>query len=118
MEKRHKEELQHIHQKAVTFCAQQVKLTTLFHEGKGYSSLNVARSVVSMGFFFLTDDASVGSHPLVCTFLRGVFNRKPALPPYVVTWDADMVLEFLRKWSCAKSLSFPQLPLKVIILCC
>lgn len=90
-------------------------LTELFQEGKGYSSLCVARSAISA--CCLNDSHSVGSHPWISRFLRGIFNQRPALPRTLVTWDADMVIDFLRQWSPAKCLSFSQLSLKVVMLC-
>ena len=56
-------------------------------------------------------------HPLVEKIVRGVFNRRPAFPRNTVTWDADIVLSFLKKWSPAANLSLPQLTLKVVLLC-
>ena len=90
-------------------------LTTLFQAGKGYSCLSLARSAVAT--LSLTANSSVGSHPLVRKFLKGVFNRRPALPRHNVTWDANVVLQFLKKWSPARFLSLPQLTLKVVLLC-
>jgi len=90
-------------------------LTSLFREGKGYSSLNVARSAVAT--LSLEEKCTVGSHPLVCKFLRGVFNRRPIIPKSSVTWDTDVALNFLRKWSPAKCLSLSQWTTKVVLLC-
>lgn len=90
-------------------------LTVLFHEGKGYSSLNTARSAVSC--LSLKDSVSVGNHPLVRKFLKGVFNLRPSLPRSNVTWDADVVLRFLKQWSPASCLSLSQLTVKVVLLC-
>ena len=56
-------------------------------------------------------------HPLVEKNVRGVFNRRPAFSRNTVTWDADIVLAFLKKWSPAANLSLPQLTLKVVLLC-
>ena len=56
-------------------------------------------------------------HPLVEKFVRGVFNRGPAFSQNIVTWDADIELTFLKKWSPVASLSLPQLTLKVVLLC-
>ena len=52
------------------------------------------------------DCVSVGNHPLVRKFLQGVFHRRPTLPHHNVTWDTDVVFEFLKKCSPAKHLSF------------
>ena len=90
-------------------------LTMLYKEGKGYSCLNTARSAVTT--LNLHETSTVGSNPLVCKFLRGVFNRRPTLPKYTVTWDASRVISFLKNWSPAKFLSLKQLTLKVLLLC-
>ena len=90
-------------------------LTRLFNEGKGYSSLNLARSAVAT--LSLNTNCSVGNHILVRKFLRGVFNRRPALPRTDITWDADIVLNFLKSWSPASTLSLLQLTVKVVLLC-
>ena len=64
----------------------------------------------------LNGDCSVGNHPLVRIFLRGVFNRWPTFPCTGITWDADVVLKFLKKWSPANSLSLQQLTIKVVLV--
>ena len=87
-------------------------LTLLYEEGKGYSSLNIARCAIST--LSLGKD-TVGSHHLISKFLRGVFNRCPAPPRNNVTRDADVVLNFLRTWAPAKRLSLRQLTLKVTV---
>ena len=89
-------------------------LTSLYNQGKGYSCINLARSAVATLLF--GSKISVGMHPLVKKFVRGVFNRRPAFPRNTVTWDAYIVFNFL-KWSPAANLSLPQLTLKVVLLC-
>ena len=46
-----------------------------------------------------------------------MFNKRPAFLRNTVTWDADIVLTFLKKWSPAANLSLPWLTLKVVLLC-
>ena len=87
----------------------------LFNEGKNYNSICVARSAVSA--LSLTSEVSIGSHQLVKRFLAGAFNLKPALPKNSVTWDPQTVLEFLKNWSPANTLSMLQLSIKVTLLC-
>ena len=72
-----------------------VFLTKLYHEGRGFSCLNQARSAVAT--LSLQDNTSVGMHRLVWKFLRGVFNRRSALPRHTATWDANVVLQFWKK---------------------
>ena len=60
-------------------------LTLLYEEGKGYSSLNMSRCAIST---LSLEKDTVGSHHLISKFLRGILNRRPALPKNTVTWDA------------------------------
>lgn len=59
-------------------------LTELYNAGLGYSCINTARSALS-SFLQLENCVSVGSHPLVRRFMKGVFNLRPSLPRYNVT---------------------------------
>ena len=67
-------------------------LTELFHNGLGYSCLNTARCALS-SFLQLGSSISIGSHPLVRRFFKGVFILRPALPRYNITWDVNIVLK-------------------------
>lgn len=89
-------------------------LTHLFKQGLHYSALNTARSALSA--FLKVDGKQVGEHPLVCRFLKGVFNLRPSLPKTNVTWDPNCVLRFIRGWSPVKSLTLKRLSLKVATL--
>ena len=90
-------------------------LTYLFYDEKlSYASLNTARSAVSI--FSLHKQDSLGSHPMVTQFLRGIFNLKPRLPKTSVTWDTGIVLKKLQQWHPAKNLDLHQLTLKLVLL--
>ena len=65
-----------------------------FQAGKQYRTINAIRSAISMTHTEL-DGCRVGQHPLVCCFLKGVFNSRPPMPRYSLTWDVDVVLSFL-----------------------
>ena len=41
-------------------------------------------------------DLNLGTHPLVRRFMKGVFILRPALPRYNVTWDVNIVLNYLK----------------------
>ena len=49
----------------------------------GYSIINTARSALST--FITIDNHTVGMHPLVCRYLKGVFNEFPVLRKYSFT---------------------------------
>jgi hypothetical protein len=48
--------------------------------------------------------------------MKGVFNRRPALPRNQVTWDTNIVLDYLRKLSPVAKLTLSQLTKKVVTL--
>ena len=70
-------------------------LTDLYEQGQQYSSLNTARSALS-SVIALSGEVPIGRHPLVCRFLKGVFQERPALPRYVDTWDVGLVLNYVK----------------------
>jgi hypothetical protein len=67
----------------------------LFQSGLGYSALNTARSALS-SVLTLPNGVTVGDHPRIKRFMRGVSNERTSLPRYSHTWDVSVVLEHLR----------------------
>ena len=59
-------------------------LQELYERGLGYSCPNIARSALS-SFIVLDGNVTVGNHPLVQRFLKGVFQTRPAFPRYTST---------------------------------
>lgn len=89
-------------------------LTVLFHSGLGYSSMNLARSALS-SFITLNGD-TIGNNCLIRRFLKGVFQKRPALPKYAFTWDVSVVLSYLRTLVPVHSLSLEKLTWKLVML--
>ena len=58
----------------------------------------------------------MGSHPYVIRLLRGIFNLRPAIPKNSVTWDPQVLLNYLKKLSPVKTLSLRNLTYKGISL--
>ena len=90
--------------------------TNMFKNGASYSTINSARSALSA--FLIIDDGShtLGSHPVVHRFMRGIFNMRPPAPRYSSTWDVKTVLDYLRKLSPARTLGLPALTQKLTML--
>ena len=86
----------------------------LFYEGLSYSAINMAHSALSS--LISINHKPVGSHPLVIHFLKGVFNTRPTLPQTNVTWDPQVVLDYLQTLSPTKQLSLKRLTLKMVML--
>lgn len=90
-------------------------MSQLFDDNIGYSAINTARSALSaMGI--VCDGFSIGSHPLVVRFMKGVYNLRPVQSRYSKTWDISCVLKYLRKLSPVSKLSLKMLTFKLIML--
>ena len=101
-------------------CAPQINevidyLLSLFKSGLGYSGINTARSALS-SVLSLHDGVSLGSHPLVIRFMKGVFEQRPSLPRYTATWDVNIVLSYFKALPLAEHLSLKELTLKLASL--
>ena len=70
-------------------------LANKFMKGLGYSAVNSARCALS-AFMAPQDGITFGKNPTISRLLKGVFRSRPALPKYVVTYDAGIVLNYLR----------------------
>ena len=93
-------------------------LTELFEANCGYSALNTARSALST-FIVLPGNISVGNHPLVTRFMKGVFQSRPTFPKYTEIWDVYKRCVFLFKNSesrPAAELSLKDLTYKVTMM--
>ena len=62
------------------------------------------RSAISLNHETI-DGFVIGKHPMMAKFMKGVFSLRPLEPKYFVTWDVRQVLDFLKTWSPAESLS-------------
>ena len=82
--------------------------------GLSYRSINVIRSAISS--VALIEGLPAGQHPLVCRFMRAVYNRKPALPRYQSVWDPDVVLDLFQQWGPTGTLSLLRLSKKLAML--
>jgi len=100
-----------------TTIALVIEFLTELHLDKNlsYSAINSARSALS-SFVVIEGHMSVGSHPLVCRFMKGIFNRAPPKPRYTKIWDASIVLNYLRKLGPARKLGLRDITLKTCML--
>ncbi len=83
--------------------------------GLGYSSLNTARSALSL-LVGKVEGVTLGSHPLVVRFIKGVASKRPPRSRYEHIWDVDKVLDMFKKWDSNDMLSLRQLSMKVVAL--
>ena len=92
-------------------------LTEYFKTGVGYSSVNSARSALS-SIIKPVCNVPFGKSPLVCRFLKRVFNIRPALPRYVTTWHVTKVFTFIRSKPTLTNCDLKPLSHRLAILLC
>ena len=90
-------------------------LAKLYDSGIGYSDINTARSAVS-SIVALPNSTSFGAHPMICRFLRGVFELKPSLPRYEDIWNVNAVLTYLSSLRLPQDLTLKDLTYKTTML--
>ena len=90
-------------------------LQYLFDKGFAWRSIGVHRSALS-SILEAHKPVPVGQHPLVCRFVRGVFNKRPPSVRVVPTWDIGQVLMYLSKDHPPEDLSLFRLTAKVLFL--
>ena len=57
---------------------------------------------------------AVGQHPLVTSLIAGIFNSRSPQPRCIFVWDAQVVLNFLKKdWGISNSLTDQELTYKL-----
>ena len=62
-------------------------------------------------------NSTVGSHPLVCRLLKGVFHLRPPQARYSTTWDVSLVTTYLMTLFPLENLTLKMLTLKTVMLC-
>ena len=90
-------------------------LRMLSDAGAGYTSLNTARSALSVILPSFGKN-TFGSHPYVCLLLKGAYERNPPKPKYTKFWDVNKVFSLLKNWGPNANLSLKMLTLKLAIL--
>lgn len=90
-------------------------LVSLYTSGLGYSAINTARSALST-VLVTENGVKFGEHPLVCRYMKGIFQLRPALPKYTHIWDVNVVLTYLKTFTEAALLTIKDLTLKLNIL--
>ena len=92
-------------------------LTELYDSGLGYSAINTARCALSQILIHKKGHCTVGAHPWVIKFMRGVYNLRPPTTKYTQTWSSvDLLLKQIRQMSPVKKLGLKALTFKTVAL--
>ena len=89
-------------------------LSRLFDKGLSYSTINTAKSAISN--VAMIDNMPIGEHRTVRRYMKGIFNLKPSLPKNNVTWDPQILLNHIKKFSPVNTLSLKDLTFKFVAL--
>ena len=87
----------------------------LFELNLSYSSINTARSALSIMFWNDTG-VTVGSQPIIKRYMKGVFEWRPPKPRYTHTWDASIMLNYLLELFPNEELSLLEITHKTVCL--
>lgn len=90
-------------------------LHELYETGSGYSVVNSAKSALS-GLLGNIEGLTVGQHPLVVKFMKGIGRLRPPSVKYDVRWDPEDLLIYLEGLPDNDKLQFSQLTLKLSAL--
>ena len=93
-------------------------LHDVYTKGYGYSSVNTARSAISALYSIDKADIgqNIGKHPLICRFLKGVFNEIPPTPKFQEVWPVNQVLAYLEQLTPLHALKLKELTFKLVML--
>ena len=93
-------------------------LHDLYDKGYSYSSLNTARSAISALCTADNTDVSqnIRKQPLICRFLKGVYNEIPPIPKFQEVWPVEQVLDYLEQLTPLHSLKLKDLTMKLVML--
>ena len=90
-------------------------LQHLVDQGLAWRTIGVHRSAVS-SILEPHKTTPVGQDPLVCRFMKGVFNLRPPKVNVIPTWDVGSVLETVAQWHPPVDIDLPTLTRKVAFL--
>jgi len=90
-------------------------LTDLYKQGLGYSAVNTARSALSAALPPLRAQ-TIGSHPHVVRFMKGIFELRMPKPRYEKIWDVSILLKYFQNKKENSQLSLPDLTRKLCAL--
>ena len=92
-------------------------LTMLYNTGIGYSAINTAKSAIASLVKPPEGHRTLGQHPLMIRYMKGIFEQRPSLPRYCATWDVKQVLDWLQRQDL-QTLTLKELTHKTAMLLC
>ena len=83
-----------------------------------YSTINTAKSAISIFAVSQEKDTPIGNSELVKGFVKGLFVLNPPCHRYTEIWDVKIVLDYLSSLENVSKLDLKMLTLKLTMLRC
>ena len=93
-------------------------LSDLFNDKMSYSYINTARSALSSLVIVKDTDVPFGQLPVVKRFMKGIFEKRPALPKYKAIWNVNVVFKFIREQKPVGEIPLKELTQRLTFLLC
>ena len=90
-------------------------LTMLFESNNSYSAIKTAKAAVSQTVC-LPPFSSIGDHPLIIKFMKGVFNLRPPKTKSGFIWDVSKLFNFFKSKADNDNLNFYDLSCKTLCI--
>ena len=90
-------------------------LVHLHNQDLEYTTISTARNAIS-AIILPQGTTTIGSHPIISRFMKGIYRSKPPRPKYQTTWDVQPVLTYLSSLGTANNLDLKTLSLKLLML--
>lgn len=86
-------------------------LTQIFDTGARYGTLNSCRSALSL----LLGQEKINID-CISRYFKGIFRLRPPLPKYNLTWNIDLVLNYLSNWYPNEDLGLEKISKKLVTI--
>ena len=91
-------------------------LSNMFYEEKGkYGTIAVTRSALS-AILPKINAQTFGKDENVTRMIKGIFKIRPSFPKYIVTYDSDIILQYMDSLPANNLLSMDLLTKKIMYL--
>ena len=93
-------------------------LLMLYENNNSYSVIKTAKSAISH-IVCLPPFPSIGEHPLIIKFMKGVFNLRPPKTKTGFIWDVSILFDFSNEETSMTNSASMSLPAKhCVFYCC
>lgn len=90
-------------------------LSDMFEKGASYSAINSAKCAIATKVH-IPPYPTANKHPVIMTYIKGVFNLRPPVPKLTFVWDVNIIFTYFEKQGNNDKLSDMMLSQKLLML--